>query len=69
MGKPWSKTRPVPPTPLGRRARRIYETYPQYFESPKEVYDMLRWSAVEQHLTDEQLVRMLLERKGIRVDK
>lgn len=58
----------MPDTPLGRRAERIYRMYPQYFRSPREVYDMMRWMVVYEFEPDELIAERLLKLKGIRVE-
>ncbi len=53
----------VPDTPLGRRAKRIYSMYPQYFESPEEVYMLMRWSLIYDYMPDDMIARYLVEKK------
>lgn len=58
------RDRPVPDSPLGKVAKRIYERYPQYFESPKEVYNMLRWNSfLISEVPEDALGRLLVRRK------
>jgi len=55
--------KPVPDTPLGRRAERIYRMYPQYFDSPREVYLMLRWKLIYDYMPDDLIAKHLIELK------
>jgi len=57
------KGREVPDTPLGRRAERIYRMYPQYFDSPREVYLILRWKLIYDYMPDDLIAKHLIELK------
>jgi len=62
------REKPVPDTPLGRRAERIYRMYPQYFDSPREVYLMLRWNIAYNLLPDEDVAKDLIKLKKSRMN-